>query len=88
MSRDFITPIGNEGMYILDTASWRTEKPVMNKEKCIECGICMTLCPVCSIAMDKSERYIINYDFCKGCGICAKECPPNAINMVSEGEVE
>ena len=34
--RKFVTPVGNEGMYILDTASWRIVKPVMNKEKCVE----------------------------------------------------
>ena len=67
--RKFVTPVGNEGMYILDTASWRIVKPVMNKEKCVECGICLTYCPVNSIEF-KSDKYIINYDFCKGCGIC------------------
>ncbi len=66
--RKFVTPVGNEGMYILDTASWRIVKPVMNKEKCVECGICLTYCPVNSIEF-KSDKYIINYDFCKGCGI-------------------
>jgi pyruvate ferredoxin oxidoreductase delta subunit len=76
--------IGNNGLYILDTASWRTEKPVMNKEKCIECGICMTYCPVCSIEGTSDKKYYINYSYCKGCGICAKECPQKAIDMVSE----
>ena len=66
--RKFVTPVGNEGMYILDTASWRIVKPVMNKEKCVECGICLTYCPVNSIEF-KSDKYIINYDFCKGCGM-------------------
>ena len=68
--RKFVTPVGNEGMYILDTASWRIVKPVMNKEKCVECGICLTYCPVNSIEF-KSDKYIINYDFFKGCGICS-----------------
>lgn len=85
MSRNFITPVGDEGIYVLDTASWRTERPTMDKEKCIECGICMTFCPVSSINWKETKKYIINYDFCKGCGICAKECPVNAIDMISEG---
>ena len=55
--RKFVTPVGNEGMYILDTASWRIVKPVMNKEKCVECGICLTYCPVNSIEF-KSDKYI------------------------------
>ena len=83
--RKFVTPVGNEGMYILDTASWRIVKPVMNKEKCVECGICLTYCPVNSIEF-KSAKYIINYDFCKGCGICSNECPKTAIDMIEEGD--
>ena len=31
----FVTPLGNDGMYILDTAAWRIVRPVMDKEKCI-----------------------------------------------------
>ncbi len=83
--RKFVTPVGNEGMYILDTASWRIVKPVMNKEKCVECGICLTYCPVNSIEF-KSDEHIINYDFCKGCGICSNECPKTAIDMIEEGD--
>lgn len=83
--RDFITPIGEEGMYILDTASWREVRPVMNKEKCIECGICLTFCPVSAILRDGPKNYFISYDYCKGCGICAQECPKKAIDMAKEG---
>ena len=39
-----ITPIGNDGMYILDTASWRVLRPVLDQEKCIRCGICANEC--------------------------------------------
>ncbi len=84
MSKNFVTPIGDEGMYILDTSSWRTVKPVMNKEICTDCGICMTICPVSSITGDDNKLYSINYDYCKGCGICAEECPSKAIEMIAE----
>ncbi len=84
--KKYYSLIGDEGLYVLDTASWRTEKPVMNKDKCIECGICMTFCPVCSIEWTSGEKYDINYSHCKGCGICANECPHKAIDMVSERE--
>lgn len=80
-----ITPIGDEGMYILDTASWRVFRPVMDKAKCIECGMCMAYCPVSAIKGTKDKTYHITYDFCKGCGICAEECPKQAIDMVPEG---
>jgi pyruvate ferredoxin oxidoreductase delta subunit len=82
---NFHSLTGQEGLYVLDTASWRTEKPVMNQDKCIKCGICLSFCPVCSIDWVKDENaYFIDYSNCKGCGICAYECPRKAIDMVSE----
>jgi len=84
--RKHISPLGNEGMYILDTASWRTERSVMNKDICIECGICLSYCPVNSIGYNAdTKKYEINYDYCKGCGICAAECPKKSIEMIPEG---
>ena len=79
----FVTPLGNDGMYILDTAAWRIVRPVMDKEKCINCGVCMGYCPVNSIYAEEGE-ILISYDYCKGCGICAAECPKQAINMEQE----
>jgi pyruvate ferredoxin oxidoreductase delta subunit len=79
-----ITPIGNDGMYILDTASWRVFRPVMNKEKCVECGMCLSYCPVNAI-VGRGKKFEITYDYCKGCGICANECKKGAIDMVLEG---
>ena len=81
-----VTPIGNDGMYILDTASWRVFRPVMDKTKCIECGMCLAYCPVGSIKGSADKKYTIDYSYCKGCGICATECPKQAIDMKLEGE--
>lgn len=78
-------PIANEGIYILDTASWRTVKPFIHKDRCINCGICLSYCPVCSIIKDESQQVTISYTYCKGCGICAHECPKGAISMIQEG---
>lgn len=80
----FVTPLGNDGMYILDTAAWRVERPVIRKQMCIQCGLCMGYCPVNSICYE-DEHIQISYDYCKGCGICAAECPKKAIEMVPEG---
>ena len=79
----YIVPVGADGIYEIDTGKWRTERPVMDKDKCIECGICAMYCPVFSI-IKEDEKYIITYDYCKGCGICAYECPTDAIDMIQE----
>lgn len=80
----YVTPLGNDGMYVLDTAAWRIVRPVMDKAKCINCGICMGYCPVNSVYYADGQ-FLISYDYCKGCGICAVECPKKAIDMVPEG---
>ncbi len=83
--RKHITPIGDDGIYTLDTASWRVFRPVMNKSKCLECGICLSYCPVNAIIGNENKTYLITYTHCKGCGICAAECPHKAIDMIPEG---
>lgn len=63
------------------TGDWRAFKPVVDKEKCINCFFCWIYCPDAAFVR-KEEGIEINYDYCKGCGICAKECPKEAIKMV------
>ena len=82
--RQHITPIGDEGIYTLNTGSWRNYRPVIDENKCVNCGLCFTFCPVNSISKT-AGKYVVNLDFCKGCGICANECPRNAIEMAPEG---
>jgi len=65
------------------TGDWRAFRPVVTKEKCVNCLICWIYCP--DSAIIRQEKWVeINYDFCKGCGICAKECPKDAISMGDE----
>ncbi len=65
------------------TGSWRTFRPVVDKQKCIGCGICARFCPEGCIKIE-NKKAKIDYDYCKGCGICANECPVKAIKMERE----
>ncbi len=69
-----------------DTGSWRLERPKVDFDQCIKCGICASVCPVdiVEIRKDEKEAVVFNFDYCKGCGICANECPKQCISMVPE----
>ncbi len=69
-----------------NTGSWRTIRPVLDKEKCVSCLTCWICCPDCSVITKDGKMVGFDYDHCKGCGICAEECPPKvkAITMVDE----
>ena len=65
------------------TGDWRAFKPVIDKEKCVNCLLCWIYCP--DGAIIREENWVsVNYEYCKGCGICANECPVKAITMEEE----
>ncbi len=69
-----------------ETGEWRSFRPVLDKQKCINCMICWVFCPDESILVENGEVVGIDYYHCKGCGICAKECPKDALQMRPEEE--
>jgi 2-oxoacid:acceptor oxidoreductase delta subunit (pyruvate/2-ketoisovalerate family) len=73
----FLTTEGNE------TGEWRSQRPVLNPEKCNHCGLCWMYCPDNAIRAAEGA-FIISYTYCKGCGICAQECPKGAILIEKE----
>lgn len=83
---NYAAPIGVEGIHVLNTGDWRINRPLLDEETCIKCGICFLYCPVNSIRRREDGSYYICYDYCKGCGICAHECKTKAITMVPEEE--
>ena len=79
-----ITEPGNARQY--KTGDWRSESPIVDKNKCIKCGLCYIFCPEGCIDQTEEGYFEPNLFYCKGCGICARECPPKvqAITMVEE----
>lgn len=56
----------------------------VDKDKCIGCGICESLCPYKAIQLikaDNKKKAETITASCKGCGICASHCPTLAISM-------
>jgi pyruvate ferredoxin oxidoreductase delta subunit len=62
------------------TGNWRTFRPIIERAKCIKCGICWANCPDAAIKKDADGTFIVDYDYCKGCLICDKLCPVKAIS--------
>ena len=77
-----VTETGSSMQY--ETGSWRSERPVVNKEECIKCAMCWLFCPDMSIVRTPEGHFTANLTYCKGCAICARECPVGCITMVSE----
>ncbi len=65
------------------TGEWRTFKPVIDYERCTNCGWCWAYCPEPAISLSDG-KYVVDYDHCKGCGICVAECPLKCIQLVRE----
>lgn len=67
------------------TGDWRSQRPILDQEKCTYCRLCWVFCPEGAYEDMGDEKYFkVDLDFCKGCGICAQECPRDAISMVME----
>jgi len=75
---------GNSVEY--ETGSWRTFRPVVDKETCINCMRCWLLCPDSAIYAENEEMMGYDYMHCKGCGLCNEICPVDAIEMILESE--
>ena len=66
------------------TGDWKSQKPIVDTEKCIKCGVCWVFCPDAAISKSPEGYYLPNLEYCKGCGICARECWTGCIRMVEE----
>lgn len=76
--------------FTASVADWRIEKPLFNKDYCIDCQFCWVFCPDMSIIARDKKMVGIDFDHCKGCGICVEVCPtnPKSLLMFSEQKDE
>ncbi|WP_455276277.1 4Fe-4S dicluster domain-containing protein [[Eubacterium] cellulosolvens] len=51
------------------------------KDKCIECGHCITLCPVDAIFFEKDYTIGLDENKCIQCRACLDCCPTRAIKL-------
>jgi len=63
-----------------------TARPEIIAERCVKCGICVSMCPVTPKAVDwhdgnKSNPPSYQYDRCIRCYCCQEVCPESAITV-------
>jgi len=63
----------------------KTWYPVINKEKCTECLICVNHCKHGAYEERDGKPYVINPENCvHGCHGCGNKCPVGAIEYVGD----
>jgi len=55
---------------------WSGQVAAIDKDKCIECGLCRDIC-----RFDAIHDYTVDPISCEGCGFCSHICPVDAIKM-------
>jgi pyruvate ferredoxin oxidoreductase delta subunit len=68
--------------FTVSVADWRIEKPIFNKDYCIDCQFCWIYCPDISIIARDKKLIGVDMDHCKGCGICVEVCPTNPKSLL------
>lgn len=52
------------------------KKAFIDKDKCVQCGLCETLCRFNAI-----HNFVVDTIACEGCGFCYRVCPDDAITF-------
>jgi ferredoxin len=73
-----IAYLQSEGISIQDAS----RDIILDKENCVNCGICASLCMTQAMEMDKTSfELIFDKDKCILCGFCENSCPVGAIRL-------
>ncbi len=51
-----------------------------DRERCIDCGLCTSLCPTGAFSLDAESTLVYNEDKCVLCGLCIDACPRRALS--------
>ena len=52
---------------------------IIDDDKCIDCGACISLCPTDVLHFNSEDRLEFSYEKCIGCLLCLDSCPRYAI---------
>ena len=64
-----------------DTANYQTIPPIVTRESCTGCNLCVKSCVYNAIELDKENIAVVNKEKCSGCGLCVTRCNFDAIHI-------
>lgn len=54
----------------------------LDEERCVECGVCIGVCPTDALILDKDFKLVFDKDDCILCENCISACPTRAITLL------
>jgi predicted Fe-Mo cluster-binding NifX family protein/ferredoxin len=67
---------------ISELESGRKAAAFVHTDKCTGCGICINVCPVNAISINKNA--VVDPRLCTACAVCVSECPNGAITIIQQ----
>jgi uncharacterized protein (DUF39 family)/ferredoxin len=56
----------------------------LDKSRCIDCGFCLSVCPLAVFSHDKKWNIHADPDSCNSCGLCIDACPVRALHVAGK----
>jgi Fe-S-cluster-containing dehydrogenase component len=69
------------------TRDTKTHAVVVDKSRCVGCGLCVTACPFGSIQVDGLHQVAFKCDLCGGSPLCVQVCMAGALHFGSLREL-
>lgn len=56
---------------------------VLNRDACMDCGACLSLCPTKALRFNPEYRLELDKEKCVYCKLCIEACPVRALSILS-----